>query len=241
MAEGSKARKGDQGKDVDVQDLLSNLNLHEAELDDVFLGKEEIKAWPEVKWLAAAKVLTDKAFSLESLKKTMQSAWTPAREVSFHAVGTNLFVLQARCLGDWKRIMEDGPWLFRGCALMVEPFDVATMVPTVIPRKVLAWVQIHKLPPLCRNKEVLTSLASRVGEVVGVDLTHIQTRMGDFHRARVKLESSRPLARVVPLALEEYDRMFLQVKYKKIPKYCAFCGFMGHTHLECGDTSQTYL
>ncbi|KAM0851068.1 hypothetical protein ACQ4PT_052679 [Festuca glaucescens] len=160
MAESSAARKGDP-KDFDVQELLKNLQLHEAELNDVFLGKEEVRKWPEVKWLAAAAVLTEKSYSLESLKITMLAAWTPAREVSFHAAEKNLIVLQARCLGDWKRIMEEGPWLFRGCALMVEPFDGATMIPTVIPTKVQAWIQIHKLPPLFRNKEVLTQLASR--------------------------------------------------------------------------------
>ncbi|KAK1669397.1 hypothetical protein QYE76_057556 [Lolium multiflorum] len=73
-------------------------------MNEVVLGKEEIKTWPEVKWLAAAKVLMEKSFSLESLKKTLHAAWTPAREVTFHAVEENLFVLQAHCLGDWNRI-----------------------------------------------------------------------------------------------------------------------------------------
>jgi hypothetical protein len=42
----------------------------------------------------------------------MLAAWNPAREVTFHAVETNLFVLQAFCLGDWNKIMQEGPWLF---------------------------------------------------------------------------------------------------------------------------------
>jgi hypothetical protein len=58
---------------------------------------------------------------------------------------------------------------------MVEPFDGATMIPTVISKGVQACIRIHKLPPLFRNKEVLTQLASRVGEVISIDLT-IHTR-----------------------------------------------------------------
>ncbi|KAM0836122.1 hypothetical protein ACQ4PT_062512 [Festuca glaucescens] len=235
-AEGSTVKAG-QSKEFDVQELLKNLNLHEAEFNDVVLGKEEVRSWPEVKWLVAAKVLTGKSFSLESLKKTMNSAWTLARDVTFHAVGTNLFVIQAACLGDWKRIMEDGPWLFHGCALMLEPFDGATMIPTVIPNRVQAWVQIHKIPPLFRNKEVITQLASRVGEVISVDLVPIQTRVGDFHRARVKLSSTQPLDRFVPLVLEACDRMFLQIKYEKLPslghRVCALV-----THLSRAELSK---
>jgi hypothetical protein len=56
----------------------------------------------------------------------------------------------AFCLGGWKRIMEEGPWLFRGCALMVEAFDGASIKPN-IPNSVQVWAQIHKIPPLFRG------------------------------------------------------------------------------------------
>jgi hypothetical protein len=234
-AEGSKAKGGKDGKEEDVGEMLKNMKLHEAELDDVVLGKETIGGWPQVKWLATAKVLTSKPFGLQTLKSTMEAAWTPAQKVEIHGVEPNLFVVQASCLGDWKRIMDDGPWLFRGCALMVEPFDRATMVPVTVPSKVLAWIQIHKLPPLFRNKDVLIQLATRVGEVVAVEMAAVQTRFGEFHRVRVKLDSTRTLVRVVPLAPEGHNRMLLQVKYENMPRYCERCGLMGHLYLECGE------
>jgi hypothetical protein len=74
---------------------------------------------------------------------------------------------------------------------MVERFDGATSTPTVILKGVSAWVQIHKLPPLFRNTEVLTQLARRVGEVEVVELVAVQTRTGVFHRVRVKLDSTK--------------------------------------------------
>jgi hypothetical protein len=116
---------------------------------------------------------------------------------------------------------------------MVEPFDGAAMLPEA-PRGVEAWVQIHKLPPLFRNMEVLSQLASRVGKILAVETSPVQTRTGTFHRVRVKLDSTKPLTRFVPLAVEGSGRMLLQVKYEKMPKYCEHCGFMGHTYLECG-------
>jgi hypothetical protein len=234
MAESSRARDGKGNKTVDVEELLKNLNLQGEELNEVVLGKEEVRRWPTVKWLAVGKILTRKPYSIHSLGNKMLAAWSPAYEVTFHEVEPNLFVLQAHCLGDWKRIMEEGPWFFHGYALMVEPFDGATSTPKVIPRGVQTWVQIHKLPPLFRNMEVLTQLARRVGEIVSVDLTAVQTNSRGFHRMRVKLNSEKPLIWFVHLTLEGSDRMFLQVKYEKMPKFCNLCGLMGHTHLECG-------
>jgi hypothetical protein len=219
---------------VDVDELLKNLKLHGEELNEVVLGKEEVRRWPAVKWLAAGKVLTRKTYSIQSLKNSLMAAWSTAHDVIFHEVEANLFVLQAFCLGDWKRIMEDGPWLFRGCALMVEPFDGATSIPSVIPKGVQAWVQIHKIPILFRNKEVLNLLAQRVGEIIAVEMSAVQTSGGVFHRVRVMLDSTKPLTRFVPLAMEGSERIFLQIKYEKVPKHCEFCGYMGHTYLECG-------
>jgi hypothetical protein len=78
--ESSKTTK-DGAKEYDIQGLLKNLNLHKAELKDVALGKEKVRSWPEVKWLAAARVLTEKGFSMESLKNIIYSTWTQVRDV----------------------------------------------------------------------------------------------------------------------------------------------------------------
>ena len=103
--------------DVDVDELLRKLKLSDSEKEGVFLAMEDRENLPNVKWMASAKLLTAKAFSEASLMSTMRSAWNTARDVSFRPIGKNVYVVQAFCLGDWKRIMEEGPWIFRGCAL----------------------------------------------------------------------------------------------------------------------------
>ena len=52
-------------------------------MEGVFLAKEERGGLPEVKWMEVAKLLSVRSFSEESLKRTMFSAWNPAREVTF--------------------------------------------------------------------------------------------------------------------------------------------------------------
>jgi hypothetical protein len=169
-------------KDVDVEELLKKLHLSNIERVGVVLAKEDRENLPAIKWMAAARLLTTKGFSEASLMFTMKSAWNPARDIFFHSIGKNLFVVQAFFLGDWKKNMEEGPWIFLGCALMIEEFDGATTIPTVLPHKVPAWVQIHKLPPLYRSEAILKLLAGRIGEEVMVDMHVVPTRDGDFSR-----------------------------------------------------------
>lgn len=219
---------------MDVDELLQKLRLSDAERDGVVLAKDDRKRLPPVKWMAAATLLTRKEFSEASLISTMRSAWNPARDVTFRPIGKNLFVVQALCLGDWKRIMEEGPWIFRGCALMLEEFDGSTAVPTVVPCKVPAWIQIHRIPHLYRTESILKQLAGKVGEEVAVEMKAVSTISGDFFRVRVNLFAQKPLVRFVTLSPEGRDPVLLQVKFEKIPRFCAHCGMMGHVHLECG-------
>ncbi|KAM0890378.1 hypothetical protein ACQ4PT_027087 [Festuca glaucescens] len=231
MAAGSSGvKKGEAA----VEDLLRKLQLSDVEKEGVFLAREERGNLPEVKWMAAAKLLTIKSFSDESLKRTMFAAWNTAKEVDFTPIGKNLYVVQAHCLGDWKRIMEEGPWLFRDCALMLEKFDGSTTIPTVIPNKVQVWIQIHRIPHLYCIESILRQLASRVGEVDRVEVKAISSGDGEFHRARVKLDAERPLMKIVSLSPEGCESLFMQVKFEKIPKFCDHCGLMGHVVLECG-------
>ena len=94
--------------------------------------------------------------------------------------------------------------------------------------------QIHKIPHLFRTEDIVKQLAAKVGEVHEVEMRAVPSRMGDFHRVRVKLMAAKPLIRVVTLAPEGQAKILLQVKYEKLPRFCAHCGLMGHVHLECG-------
>ena len=78
---------------VDVEELLGKLKLSESKRQGVVLVKADRESLPEVKWMAAARLLTVKNLSEQSLISTMKVAWNTAREVSFRPIGKNLFVV----------------------------------------------------------------------------------------------------------------------------------------------------
>jgi hypothetical protein len=117
---------------------------------------------------------------------------------------------------------------------MTEPFDGTTTVPSVVPHKVQVWIQIHRIPARYRTKDIITQLPSRVGEVLAVEMTVVPSEAGEFHRVRVSLDSLKPLTLFTPLTPEGQGRMFLQVKYEKMPCQCEHCGLLDHEYLECG-------
>ena len=80
---------------------------------------------------------------------------------------------------------------------MLEEFDGSTSFPSVIPSKVQAWIQIHNVHPLYLTEGILLQLASKIGEVIMVDMKAATTSTGDFHWARVNLLADTPLVRIV--------------------------------------------
>jgi hypothetical protein len=56
---------------------------------------------------------------------------------------------------------------------------------------------------------------------------------GNFVRVKVKLDVRKVLERFVSMIREGKREVFL-LKYEKMPRFCAACGFIGHSHLECG-------
>jgi hypothetical protein len=222
-------------KKVHVLDgLLKNLKLHGEELNEVILGKEYVRRWPEVKWPTVTKVLTRKSFSMKLLKNTMLASYNPVHEIMFHELEPNLFVIQAHCLDDSKRIMDEGPWLFCGYALMTEPFYGATIVSMIIPDQVKAWIQIHKILSLFCSKVVLTQLATRVVEVIMVEEAAVQTMVGFFHRFCVKLDANKPLTHFVSLTLVGRAACSCKFSMRSYLNTMEHCGLMGHTYLEYG-------
>jgi hypothetical protein len=71
--------------------------------------------------------LIDKNFSHEALFEQMQNTLNPVGEITLHVVGDNKIVVQC-FLRDWEKVMERGPHLFRGWALIIEPYYVFSVL-----------------------------------------------------------------------------------------------------------------
>ncbi|XBI72800.1 hypothetical protein VPH35_066674 [Triticum aestivum] len=107
----------------DLDEFMEQLNLEDEVFDDLVIDENDQEINESVRWLALARVHMDKTFSPTTFYKEMRAAWNPAQHVNFRPVGPNLFVVQAACLGDWERMIEQGPWLFRNFLVLMCPYD----------------------------------------------------------------------------------------------------------------------
>ncbi|KAE8821405.1 hypothetical protein D1007_00547 [Hordeum vulgare] len=172
----------------------------------------------------------------------MRATWNPTRKVTWRRIDAKLFSVQFNCLGDWNKAIHQGPWDFKGYALILAEYDGFTNPEKVRLDKLETWAQIHKLPDgVLKSEEALGILAQRVGEVQEVQVTLPNGFVGEFIRVRVKLDVNKKLTRVVGITKGGATEKYL-VKFEKLPTFCHACGLMGHWYEDCGtgehDTSK---
>ncbi|XBI52765.1 hypothetical protein VPH35_035097 [Triticum aestivum] len=175
--------------------MMAELGLREEDLDDVVF--DEKQAPPDaIRWMAVARVHIDKPYSQYWFFKNMRAAWDLAHDVKSQPLQDNLYTLQFFYLGDWERVMQEGPWNFRGDVVIIAPYDGITK-PTEVKLDTLdIWIQIHDVPDLYAH--LVEPLAASVGEVLFTE-TMTQDFAGNFYRVWVKINVHKPLKNAVSM------------------------------------------
>ncbi|XBI38444.1 hypothetical protein VPH35_123455 [Triticum aestivum] len=228
---------GDRGRDhgAVLEDRFAGLNLRGEEEEELDLSGEIEDLIAETRWVAIFRVHTRKPFSHVALFKAMRNAWIPEQGVIFKAKKDNLFLAQFMCLGDWNRVMNGGPWIFRNSAVVLEEYDGLTNVEEYKLDRIPVWARIMGLSEGLMKK---TEIAEKIAKKVGVPPIKVVVNEGRINpmkylRARVFVKLETSLVRFVPLTLKELKRY--PVEYEKFPDFCDFCGLIGHVVTECGD------
>jgi len=110
---------------TDLEAMMEELGLKEEDLQDVVVEDDELPK-EATRWMALARIHTDKPYSQYWFFKNMRAAWDLAYDVKFRPLEDNLYTLQFFCLGDWERVMQEGLWNFRGNAVIITPYDGVT-------------------------------------------------------------------------------------------------------------------
>ncbi|KAE8772311.1 hypothetical protein D1007_55694 [Hordeum vulgare] len=221
---GTSAGGGSIGT-LDLSDFMEQLNLEDEVFDDLVIDEADPEINDNVRWLALARVHTDKSFSQTTFYKDMRVAWNPAQPVRFRPVGPKLFVVHASCLGDWERKMDQWPWLFRNLLVLMVPYDGFTKAKEVPMVFMPIWLQIHKIPEGFYKKKIVEKSAQ--------ELRLNGNTRGDYIRVRVRHDVRRPLTKFVSI-LRGKERQVYLVRYEKLTRFCSVCGLIGHDRKECG-------
>ncbi|KAH9703270.1 zinc knuckle protein [Citrus sinensis] len=221
---------------MDAEELLRKCQASvskEEEADIVtFMGRMKIKGEEVTTNCVVGKVLTSRSINKEGLKAAMQMAWRTVIEVKIESMGDNIFLFKFASEEEKKRVLMGGPWHFdRALIVLTKPTGIGDIKNQSFTHATF-WVQLHNIPIMCMNKEAIQKLGEKIGTVKEVETDEAGECIGQFARARISIDISQPLKKIV--FLQQADgKTPMPILYEKLPDFFFCCAHIGHQYREC--------
>ncbi|KAL0404395.1 UNVERIFIED_CONTAM: hypothetical protein Sradi_2080300 [Sesamum radiatum] len=118
----------------------------------------------------------------------VRSVWPMVREVK--ATSNGFFFFEFNTVAAMEEVIEGGPWLFRGQAIILQKWEPGMMLRKLQHTQVPVWIKLRHLPVELWTAEGLSTVASGIGKPLYPDaITRGCTRL-DFARVCVMLDIS---------------------------------------------------
>lgn len=201
---------------------------------EVILEDEEVSLAGQ--WTILARYYSLRIPIQAALFDDMRRAWRLRADMSYKSLRNNMFIITFSAEGDYNFVLQGGPWIHRGDALLVAQFDGITS-PSSVPLEVVPiWIRIYDLPLALMTKARGIMYGSKLGQVREVDVGEDGCNKHDFFRIRVDLSVKRPLKPKLAIKIKvrgtEVTRQF-DLRYERVPHFCFICGFIGHSDKDC--------
>lgn len=211
------------------QDPINNLctNLANTKIKTITLDEAVIK-------VAEAKVALSLVGKVLSTRKVNREAFQAIIPTFGEHYGGNIYVFHFNSELERMSMHREGPWSFNNSLLVIEELKGCGDISKMRFDGASFWVQIHNLLVICMNKDVGWFLSSQLGKVEDIDGGAFGDWLGKFLRVRINIDISKPIEKALNLIRKVGEEpITLDLAYERLPKFCYFCGMLGHSNTYC--------
>ncbi|KAF7802792.1 cysteine desulfurase mitochondrial-like [Senna tora] len=194
--------------------------------EDVANGVEKFRR------VLIGKLISTKQANLGALENAFRNIWRQPRGFKGEKTGHNLFLFHFNDEEAMNREMEGGPWSFRNRWLVLLTWRCGITENDKAFSRVKLWVQIWGAPLHCRTEKVARKLCAALGKVFEVGLYEDVTT-GNVFMKWLEFELKNCLRKGMNMGNPNDGIHCMDLRYEKIPKYCAKCGYFGHDDDKC--------
>lgn len=121
-----------------------------------------------------------------------------------------------------------GPWIYKGNALIVGPFNGEFQPSEASLNTVPVWVRVFNVPWDKQTVAYGNFLGGLLGMIKEMDAEVDGSRVHEFLRIRVELPLNRRLQTKITIGRDPTKQVVYPLRYERVPHYYFWCGFNGH-------------
>jgi cytochrome c len=221
-----------EGLGADEEELL----VGEVDMeDDAFIEEDpdEVPTPPPVPWRLMARYVGQISPSAETLKVHFTKVWMLRRGATFAPIKPKWFIITLNSEGDYNFVVNGGPWVHLGNALLVQPLKGDERPSATDLTSMPIWVKMYDVPWDKQNEANGRKWGSRLGRVVEVDADKSTYR--DFLRVRIEIPINKRLETHITTGVKDRPETHSTyiLRYERVPYFCFWCGFIGHNDTVC--------
>ena len=181
----------------------------------------------------AMKFLTKQVVIVESVARTFRPLWRSEKDVQIKDIGDNILFFHFEDECDLGKVLEHKPWTYDKHLVVFEKVIANVPISSLAFQFTTFWIQIHELPVQCLNQETRDAIGRSLGTPLLMIDTESEGGKGNYLRVRVRIDITKPLHRVRKVWSKGSVIGCENLKYKRLPNFCYWCGLVSHDARDC--------
>jgi hypothetical protein len=173
------------------------------------------------------KIITDKLIHVKSLQNGLEGIWGSPPGLKVQALEGKLLQFFVDDIADHDRIIAGNPWLFRNAWLVVKPWNREVDYQHMDFDHVPVWIQLWRLPPHCKTKQMGTNIGALLGQVEASEFYEYPGKKVII-KIKVAININKPILSGIHVGNPTDDTNWIDYRYEKLPQICFKCGMIGH-------------
>lgn len=132
-----------------------------------------------------------------------------------------------------KGFSRGGLWHFNQALIVLKESKGIGEISSQLFTHATFWVQIKDVPIMCMDEEIYTRIGELIGKVEEINTNKIGDCLGQVIRLRISIDITQPLRKILFIESEDGKKVPVSIEYEKLPNFCFYCGWLGHSYKEC--------
>ena len=172
-------------------------------------------------------VLINKTLNKWGTRNILRSSWKEMGMIDINWVKDNTFIIIVQDESTTLKILDQVPWGVMKKNFSVKTWPQELALEEINMEMVLFWIQIRGVPPYLSSEKNLRCLASNIGKVEEIEDPR---KDRGFLRARVAVDTTKPLTTGCWLPRADNGETWVEVRYERLQDFCYICGRIGHAN-----------